>query len=164
MSSPASSCARMAIRLASSCASSRYCGGMRHSSRARTRGGKRPASFARSISQSGCGKLPTMVVGKSIERLHGLQFQDETTASRPSFPPRIRLCRSGGGRPPWGVASASELGGSRTAEQVLLDPGAREQVVARGLEFAAQAVEVDVDHAALPLAQLAGDDDAFDVA
>jgi len=29
--------------------------GMRHSSRARTRGGKRPASFARSISHSGCG-------------------------------------------------------------------------------------------------------------
>src|SRR5687768_5343227 len=156
MSRPASSCARIAIKVASSCASSRYCGGMRHSSRARTRGGKRPASFARSISQSGCGKLPTMVVGNNIERLHGQQFQDETTASRPSFPPRIRLCRSGGGRPPRGVASASELGGSlsRIPEQVLLDPGTREQVVARGLEFAAQAVEVDVDHAALPLAQL----------
>ena len=30
----------------------------------------------------------------------------------PSFPPRIRLGRSVGGRPPRGVASASELGGS----------------------------------------------------
>ncbi len=28
-----------------------------------------------------------------------------------SFPPRNRLCRAVGGRPPWGVASASELGG-----------------------------------------------------
>ncbi len=41
--------------VASSCACSRYSGATRHSSRARTRGGKRPASLLRSISQSGCG-------------------------------------------------------------------------------------------------------------
>ena len=41
--------------VASSCASSSHSGAMRHSSFARTRGGKRPASFLRSISQSGCG-------------------------------------------------------------------------------------------------------------
>ncbi len=43
MSRPASSCALMAMMVASSCASARYGSGTRHSSRARTRGGKRPA-------------------------------------------------------------------------------------------------------------------------
>src|SRR5450432_1179556 len=66
MSRPAASCARIAIKVASSCASARYCGGIRHNSFARTRGGKRPASLARSISHSGWGKLPTMVVGNSM--------------------------------------------------------------------------------------------------
>ncbi len=61
---PASSCARIARMVASSCASASYGSGIRHSSRARTRGGNRPASFCRSISQSGCGMLPTSVQGK----------------------------------------------------------------------------------------------------
>src|SRR5215217_4219491 len=73
MSRPASSWARIAISVASSCASARYCGGMRQSSLARTRGGKRPASLARSISHSGCGKLPTMVVGNSMCVVSGMR-------------------------------------------------------------------------------------------
>src|SRR3954447_25513669 len=71
MSSPASSCARIAISVASSCASTRCSGAMRQSSLARTRGEKRPASLARSISHSGCGKLPTMVVGNSMDVVSG---------------------------------------------------------------------------------------------
>src|SRR4051794_20074919 len=66
MSSPARSWSRMASRVASFCACSRYSGATRQSSRARTRGGNRPASFARSISHSGCGYDPTSVVGSSL--------------------------------------------------------------------------------------------------
>ena len=51
----ASSCALIAMMVASSWASARNASGTRHSSRARTRGGNRPASFLRSISHSGCG-------------------------------------------------------------------------------------------------------------
>src|SRR3954469_2482603 len=65
-SSPASSWARIASTVASSCASFKNDSSTRQSSRARTRGGKRPASFSRSISHSGCGELPTSVVGKSF--------------------------------------------------------------------------------------------------
>src|SRR3984885_4658531 len=39
---------------------------MRQSSLARTRGGKRPASFARSMSHSGCAYDPTSIVGRSM--------------------------------------------------------------------------------------------------
>ena len=53
MSSPARSWSRIAIRVASSWACSRYCGSTRHSSVARTRGGNRWRSRSRSISQSG---------------------------------------------------------------------------------------------------------------
>src|SRR5579863_128749 len=42
---------------------------MRQSSLARTRGGKRPASLARSISHSGCAYDPTSVVGRSMRSL-----------------------------------------------------------------------------------------------
>jgi hypothetical protein len=45
--------ALMAMMVASSCASARNSGATRHSSSARTRGGKRPASFLRSMSHSG---------------------------------------------------------------------------------------------------------------
>src|SRR5687767_12044249 len=65
MVSPASSCARIASSVASRCASSRYGSGIRHTSFARIRGTRLP-SFARSISQSGWGRLPTSVVGNSI--------------------------------------------------------------------------------------------------
>src|SRR6185369_9748632 len=65
MSRPASSCSRIASRVASSWARARNSGATRHSSRARTRGGKRPARRARSISHSGWGKLPTNVVGNN---------------------------------------------------------------------------------------------------
>src|SRR4051794_37516796 len=66
MSRPARSWSRMASKVASFCACSRYSGATRQSSLARTRGGKRPASFARSISHSGCGYDPTSVVGSSL--------------------------------------------------------------------------------------------------
>ena len=42
-------------QVASFCACSSHSGATRQSSRARTRGGNRPASFLRSTSQSGCG-------------------------------------------------------------------------------------------------------------
>src|SRR6186997_2690899 len=66
MSRPARSWSRMARMVASSCACSSHCGSTRHNSRARTRGGKRPASLARSINQSGCAYEPTSDVGKSF--------------------------------------------------------------------------------------------------
>jgi hypothetical protein len=53
MSSPARSWSRIARIVASSNACSRHSGSTRHSSVARTRGGKRPASLTLSISQSG---------------------------------------------------------------------------------------------------------------
>src|SRR5262245_17853863 len=65
MFTSASSCSRMASRVASSWARARCSGAGRHSSRARTRGGNRPVSLARSISHSGCGKLPTTVTGNN---------------------------------------------------------------------------------------------------
>ena len=65
MSSPARSWSRIAISVASSCASSRYCGSTRHSSVARTRGGKRPRRRSRSISQSGWAYEPTRLVGSA---------------------------------------------------------------------------------------------------
>ena len=46
---------RIASTVASFCASARHGSATRHSSSARTRGGKRAASFCRSINQSGCG-------------------------------------------------------------------------------------------------------------
>src|SRR4051794_41063426 len=63
MSSPASSCDRIATRVASSWASVSSSAGSRHNSRARTRGGNWWESRSRSISQSGCGRLPTIEVG-----------------------------------------------------------------------------------------------------
>src|SRR5712692_11240404 len=81
ISSPASSWARIASTVASFCASWSQGSETRHSSLARTRGGKRAASFWRSISHSGCGKLPTRVVGNSIRILvveDGLQLGDES--------------------------------------------------------------------------------------
>src|ERR1700683_3865804 len=72
MSSPALSCALIAMMVASSWASARNGSDTRHSSRARTRGGKRPASFWRSISHSGWGELPTNVVGNSMLTSAGL--------------------------------------------------------------------------------------------
>src|SRR5882757_7456049 len=91
---------------------------MRHSSRARTRGGKRPASLSRSISQSGCGKLPTMVVGNNM----GL--------------PPSRLKEAGA---PSGGSERSERGGillspelvRSSAEIGTLDFGSREQLAGR---------------------------------
>src|SRR6478672_806919 len=66
MSSPARSWSRIATSVASSWASSRYLGSIRHSSFARTRGGKRSRSRARSISQSGCAYEPTRLVGSAL--------------------------------------------------------------------------------------------------
>lgn len=52
-----------ASTVASSWACSRWRGSTRHSSVARTRGGKRPRRRSRSISQSGCAYDPTRLVG-----------------------------------------------------------------------------------------------------
>ena len=57
--------------------------GMRHSSFARTRGGKRPASFARSISHSGCGIAADERGGKQHLTRHGLR--PWKTFSRPTL-------------------------------------------------------------------------------
>ena len=59
---------RVVLRLA------RCSAGTRHNSRARTRGGNRPASFLRSISQSGWGMLPTSVVGKRVVFASAMRF------------------------------------------------------------------------------------------
>ena len=66
MSRPARSWSRIASSVASSCACSRYSGSTRHSSLARTRGGKRPRELrSRSISQSGWAYEPTRLVGRA---------------------------------------------------------------------------------------------------
>src|SRR6478752_5064818 len=49
------------------------------------------------------------------------------------------------------------------AEQVLRNPRRGKNVVARRLELLAQAIQVDVDELALPLADLARDDHGFDI-
>src|SRR6188474_2230923 len=56
----------MASTVASFCACSSHSGATRQSSVARTRGGKRDASLARSISQSGCAYEPTSDVGRTV--------------------------------------------------------------------------------------------------
>src|SRR5262245_37247741 len=56
----------IANTVASFCACSSHSGATRHSSAARTRGGNRDASLARSISQSGCAYEPTSDVGRSV--------------------------------------------------------------------------------------------------
>ena len=76
----------------------RYGSATRHSSRARTRGGKRPASFSRSISHSGCGKLPTIVVGNSMQCAPKAISHDKATtvlrgARVATGCRRCRLCR-----------------------------------------------------------------------
>src|SRR3954471_20560200 len=58
----------MAASVASSCASRRNCSRTRHSSAARTRGGNWCPSRSRSISQSGWGRLPTIIVGSGGSR------------------------------------------------------------------------------------------------
>src|SRR6202047_1229261 len=62
MSMPARSMSRMATMVASSCASSRCSSGSRHIACMRVRGTDFD-SMARSTSHSGCGELPTTVVG-----------------------------------------------------------------------------------------------------
>src|SRR5712692_11368217 len=81
ISNPASSWARIARCVASSCASLRSGSATRQSSRARTRGGNLFARPARSISHSGCGQLPTNVVGKSIEYLLEVMLPIKTAGS-----------------------------------------------------------------------------------
>src|SRR5687767_7788359 len=66
MSSPARSCSAIAMIVASSQACSSHGSGTRHSSLTRVRGGNRPASFSRSISQSGWAYEPTSAVGSSV--------------------------------------------------------------------------------------------------
>ena len=65
---------------------------MRHNSRARTRGGNRPASFWRSMSHSGCGRLPTSVVGKSL-RLLSLMAPTPLRGAVPRRPLAAGQCR-----------------------------------------------------------------------
>ena len=67
----------------------------RHSSRARTRGGNRFASPARSISQSGCGMLPTTVVGNSMSSCTTLETWDRSkpTTRRSRTRRRRTRCR-----------------------------------------------------------------------
>src|SRR3954447_3348462 len=68
-SSPARSWSAIASRVASSCASWSHGGSPRHSSRARTRGGKRSRSRSRSISQFGWAYDPTRLVGIRTSRV-----------------------------------------------------------------------------------------------
>src|ERR1041384_6377590 len=65
-----------------------------------------------------------------------------------------------GGRvdPTPGIGAAVAPPASVRPEHVLRDPSGREQEVARGLELATQAVQVDVEQPPLPFAHLAGDD------
>src|SRR5581483_6187276 len=130
MSRPASSCARIASTVASSCAWARYGSGMRQSSFARTRGGKRPASFWRSISHSGCGALPTSVVGSSTAS--GLQALEQLLA--PELDPGLPLVEEDVG----GGEGVGEGGGQERARADDVDRRARvrehlalEQVEAR---------------------------------
>src|SRR5260370_25614161 len=73
---------------------------MRHSSFARTRGGKRPASLARSISQSGWAYEPTSVVGRSMDsspwRSNGLNAALTSILPASAFTDKARAVQASG--------------------------------------------------------------------